>query len=72
MGRPRKYANDDAAERTRASRAALAASGGRLLSLRLSADEAAALAALRVRDGHPTDRDAIAAALLSAVSRPPH
>ena len=71
MARPRVYSPDapaTAAERTRASRARSAESGGRLVQVRLNAEEAAALAHLRAAGGHASDRDVIGAAVRTAES----
>jgi len=69
MARPRVYSPDapaSAAERTRASRARSAEAGGRLVQVRLNAEEAAALARLRAAGGHASDRVAIGAVIAAA------
>lgn len=74
MARPRIHSPDapaTATQRMRASRARAAERGGRLVQIRLDAEEAAALARLREAGGYATDRDAIAATIRQA-ARPEH
>lgn len=70
MARPKTHPADaTATDRLRASRAALAQRGGRIVQLRLEPEEAAQLARLRTEKGFATDRDAIVHALGVALRR---
>lgn len=73
MGRPRIHPTDDASRRVAAQRARLAAEGGAILSLALSAEDRAAVEALRQREGLRSAAEAIRHAIRkpSAPSTPP-
>lgn len=71
MARPRKHApghGPTAAERLRQSLAALEARGGRVVQLRLEAEDLALVAALQQRQELATVSDAIRAALRIAAA----
>lgn len=69
-GRPKKLGPLLTPAERQARRAAkVARSGGRIMKVALSAEEASALDQIRARDGHTTDLAAIGAALLREAKR---
>ncbi len=70
MGRPRKYEGEStSAQRKAASRDALAARGGHVVSLPLEADQAAALEEIREREGLPSRVEAARLAIMRTTRR---
>lgn len=65
-GRPRIHESDQGGVRMAARRARVKAAGGRQLTILLDPGEVAALAALRAREGLPSDAATLAFALRRA------